>query len=209
MTFGTHLKQARQKQNLTQQQLADQLHVSRQTISGWENGRTYPDIDALIALSDLFGLSLDDLIRGDHKLAADMQAKAQAATKAQRAYSVLLVAVAILMVLVLGALFDWPWLQTPPLVQAMLVMVLSCSIAALQFVRQRYWYLRQPKLLPIYTRFAILFVGIIAFLILLYLAFGLSLEFYAAGGAALVVSGVAVGHAIKHPDDNFPSDKEA
>lgn len=207
MTFGTRLKQARIKQNLTQQQLAEQLHVSRQTISGWENERTYPDIDALIALSDLFGLSLDDLIRGDHKLAADMQAKAQAATKAQRAYWVLLVAVAILMVLVLGALFAWPWLQTPPLVQAMIVIVLSCSVAALQFVRQRYWYLRRPKLLSIYTRFAILFIGVIAFLILLYLAFGLSLEFYAAGGAALAVSGVALGHAIKHPDENFPSDK--
>lgn len=208
MTFGTRLKQSRQKQNLTQQQLADRLHVSRQTISGWENGRTYPDIDALIALSDLFSLSLDDFIRGDHKLVGDMRAKAQAATKARRAYWVLLVAVALLMVLVLGSLFDWPWLQTPPLVQAMVVMVLSCSLAALQFIRQRYWYLRQPKLLPIYTRFAILFIGVIAFLVLLYLAFGLSLEFYAAGGAALAVSGVALGHAIKHPDENFPSDRE-
>ena len=49
---------------MTQEQLADKIHVSHQTISKWENGINIPSIDNLLILSDLYNISLDELIRG-------------------------------------------------------------------------------------------------------------------------------------------------
>ncbi|MCF6166336.1 Transcriptional regulator [Furfurilactobacillus rossiae] len=65
MELATALKAARQRANLSQQAVADELHISRQSISKWETGKTLPDIENLIRLSTLFDLSLDDLIKGD------------------------------------------------------------------------------------------------------------------------------------------------
>lgn len=69
-TIGDHLRHARTAQDLTQQTVATRLHVSRQTISSWETGHSYPDITSLIALSDLYQLSLDDLLKGDTQMQA-------------------------------------------------------------------------------------------------------------------------------------------
>jgi transcriptional regulator with XRE-family HTH domain len=59
--------------SLTQQELADDLFVSRQTISNWELGKSYPDIDSLIRLSDQFSISLDDLLKGDIKMVQSLK----------------------------------------------------------------------------------------------------------------------------------------
>lgn len=69
MEFGERLKQARQQQKLTQATVAENLHVSRQTISSWETGNSYPDIDSLIALSNYYELSLDTLLKEDSGMA--------------------------------------------------------------------------------------------------------------------------------------------
>lgn len=68
MELSEKLKRGRKNKELTQQQVAEQLHVSRKTISGWENGRTYPDISTVVKLCDLYQVSLDDLLRDDHLL---------------------------------------------------------------------------------------------------------------------------------------------
>lgn len=65
MTLGEKLKQARTDHGLTQQAVAQQVAVSRQTISSWETGKSYPGIDSLVTLSDLYGLTLDSLIKED------------------------------------------------------------------------------------------------------------------------------------------------
>ena len=51
--------------NLSQEELAERVYVTRQSISNWENGKTYPDIHSLLLLSSLFQVSLDQLIKGD------------------------------------------------------------------------------------------------------------------------------------------------
>ncbi len=65
MKVGEQLKQARLQEQLTQQVVAETLNVSRQTISSWETGRSYPDIASLITLSDYYDLSLDTLMKDD------------------------------------------------------------------------------------------------------------------------------------------------
>lgn len=64
MKIGEKLKQARLNKKMTQEEVADKLYVSRQSISNWENNKTYPDIGNVLALSDLYGISLDELLKG-------------------------------------------------------------------------------------------------------------------------------------------------
>lgn len=68
MKIGEKLKSARQQSHLTQETVADLISVSRQTISNWENEKSYPDIINLIKLSDLYDVSLDTLLKGDGKI---------------------------------------------------------------------------------------------------------------------------------------------
>ncbi len=63
MEIGKKIQEARINAQLTQEQVADALGVSRQTISNWENERTYPDIKSIIQLSDLYKISLDYLLK--------------------------------------------------------------------------------------------------------------------------------------------------
>lgn len=68
MEIGKKLKEARLGAKLTQEQVAERLFVSRQTISNWENEKSYPDIVSVIKLSDLYSISLDELLKGDTKM---------------------------------------------------------------------------------------------------------------------------------------------
>lgn len=64
MSFAENLVYLRQHYGVTQEGLAEQLGISRQTISKWEAGTNYPEMDKLLALCDLFHTNLDDLVRG-------------------------------------------------------------------------------------------------------------------------------------------------
>lgn len=68
MEIGKKLKNARMSSGLTQECVAEELEVSRQTISNWENEKSYPDIVSVIKLSDLYSVSLDELLKGDIKM---------------------------------------------------------------------------------------------------------------------------------------------
>lgn len=68
MEIGAKLKKARTLSNLTQENVAEKVQVSRQTISNWENEKSYPDIISVIKLSDLYNISLDELLKGDVKM---------------------------------------------------------------------------------------------------------------------------------------------
>lgn len=59
------IKKYRSIMNLSQEELAEKVYVSRQSISNWETGKNYPDIHSLLLLSSLFNVSLDQLIKGD------------------------------------------------------------------------------------------------------------------------------------------------
>ena len=73
MEIGKKLKNARIEAGLTQEKAAEKINVSRQTISNWENEKSYPDIISVIALSDLYSVSLDELLKGDQKMAEHLE----------------------------------------------------------------------------------------------------------------------------------------
>lgn len=60
--LGQRLYDLRRKQGLSQEQLAERINVSRQTVSKWESGQSTPDLEKLMALSELYSLSLDELV---------------------------------------------------------------------------------------------------------------------------------------------------
>lgn len=79
MSLGEKIRERRKKAGLSQEELAEKLHVSRQAVTKWETDRGIPDVANLIAVSDLFGISLDELIQENaavkKKVAADGAAK--------------------------------------------------------------------------------------------------------------------------------------
>jgi|SRR5690606_539102 len=68
MEFSKKLKEQRVAHSLSQEQLADKLHIARQSISKWERGESYPSIGMLLQLSELFDITVDELLKGDTQL---------------------------------------------------------------------------------------------------------------------------------------------
>lgn len=75
MQFGKRLKTSRKNKNLTQEDVAKEFCVSRQTISSWENENSYPDIDSLVKLSNLYDVSLDIILKEDNGMKEYMKKK--------------------------------------------------------------------------------------------------------------------------------------
>lgn len=65
MNLPLKLKKLRKEKNMTQEAVAEKIHVSRQTMSNWETGKNYPDIQNLLYLSKLYGVSLSELLEDD------------------------------------------------------------------------------------------------------------------------------------------------
>lgn len=65
MEFGNKLKKLRMDEGMSQEELSRELRVSRQAVYKWESNRGYPDIDNLIRISDIFNVTIDELIRND------------------------------------------------------------------------------------------------------------------------------------------------
>ena len=65
MTLGRNIQKIRKEAHMSQEDLADMFHVSRQTISNWENSKSYPDLETIVKMSDSFNISLDILLKED------------------------------------------------------------------------------------------------------------------------------------------------
>lgn len=68
MDIGSKIRKSRKEAGITQEQAAEALGVSRQTISNWENEKTYPDIISVLKMSDLYHVSLDYLLKGEEPM---------------------------------------------------------------------------------------------------------------------------------------------
>lgn len=77
MNLGCQIKYFRRRDQLSQEDLANKLYVSRQTISNWENDKRCPDVHNLLMLSSLFDVSLDDLVKGDVEIMEQKLRKAR------------------------------------------------------------------------------------------------------------------------------------
>ncbi|WP_317335564.1 helix-turn-helix transcriptional regulator [Streptococcus orisratti] len=101
MNVGQKLQMARNKQELTQEQIAQQLQVSRQTISNWENNKSYPDIVSLITLSELYQISLDQLLKGDKAMIEHLSKSTNTVASNRRLLTAIILNIIILIAFIL------------------------------------------------------------------------------------------------------------
>lgn len=107
MEVGKRIREYRKIYNLSQEQLAEKIFVSRQTVSNWENDKTYPDIQIIVSLSILFNVSLDELIREDLE-EMKMKISNKKANKRSDIYSLIMICSTILASLSIGLVVALP-----------------------------------------------------------------------------------------------------
>ena len=119
MEISERLKQARTVSGMTQDQVAQNIMVSRVTLSHWENGKTLPDIASLISLSDLYQISLDELLKGDPKMTEKVKKDAKDLKSNKRLilvtaiFCIVVMAVYIASIIVGGEFKDFSQAATP------------------------------------------------------------------------------------------------
>ena len=114
MELGNQIKKYRSELQISQEQLADRIYVSRQTISNWENEKSYPDVNSLVLLSEVFQTSIDNLIKGDIEIMKEEIKKDEIAkmNRYGKIYTIMLIAPAISAVPLFMWLGVWafiPW----------------------------------------------------------------------------------------------------
>lgn len=114
MELGKQIKKHRQEVQLSQEKLADRVYVSRQTISNWENDKSYPDVNSLVLLSEIFQISLDNLIKGDIEVMKDIIQKEEIVkmNRYGKIYTIMLIVTAVSAVPLFMWLGVWafiPW----------------------------------------------------------------------------------------------------
>lgn len=107
MLIAEKIKNARIQKGYTQEQVAEKLLVSRQTVSNWENGKSLPDIISIIRMSDLYELSLDELIKGDKALLKKMDKDVRAVKAEKQIMKFAWISIVIgTILIILGEIFE-------------------------------------------------------------------------------------------------------
>ena len=134
MEIGKKLKNARIEAGLTQEKAAEKIDVSRQTISNWENEKSYPDIISVIALSDLYSVSLDELLKGDQKMAEYLEESTKIVKSNKKLAGAILLNI-ILMILLIALNMLLPE-GTYYLVIVFCVVIMSSSALLYQIIKR-------------------------------------------------------------------------
>lgn len=134
MEIGKKLKNAWIEAGLTQEKAAEKIDVSRQTISNWENEKSYPDIISVIALSDLYSVSLDELLKGDQKMAEHLEESTNVVKSNKKLTGAILLNI-ILMILLIALNMLLPE-GTYYLVIVFCVVIMSSSVLLYQIIKR-------------------------------------------------------------------------
>lgn len=134
MEIGKKLKNARIEAELTQEKAAEKIDVSSQTISNWENEKSYPDIISVIALSDLYSVSLDELLKGDQKMAEHLEESTNVVKSNKKLTGAILLNI-ILMILLIALNMLLPE-GTYYLVIVFCVVIMSSSALLYQIIKR-------------------------------------------------------------------------
>ena len=103
--IGKFIAELRKEKKLTQEQVAEDIKVTRQTISNWENERSYPDIMNVIDLSNLYSLSLDDLLKGDDKMIEHLEENTNIVKSNRKLIAAIMINVLLVILLVAFNMF--------------------------------------------------------------------------------------------------------
>ena len=135
MDIGNQIREHRQQLGLSQEELAQRLYVSRVTISHWETGRTLPDVQSMLLLANLFGTTIDEMVRGDVDEMREMVEKDERRTRTLAA-ALAAVEVVVVTALAVTAVAGREYLE-PVLRLLLAVLALAFSMAVLAARRGR------------------------------------------------------------------------
>lgn len=181
MDIGTKLKNARNEAGITQEHAAEVLGVSRQTISNWENEKTYPDIVSVIRMSELYSVSIDRLLKGkeneDMKEYIEYLGESTNTVLSKTKLSKLILILTYLVIWTVGVILFWCFVGTIDAMSysiAFLYIALPAAELIISFI------IEKNKFWGKYGRFGILIFGF-AYMLAEYVTFSLSnmlLNFY-------------------------------
>ena len=163
MEIGAKIKNARKLSGLTQEQAAEELGVSRQTISNWENEKSYPDIISVIKMSDLYSVSLDHLLKEEIPMNKPnleyLEESTNTVKSNDRLAKIILIAVSLVIwtaaEIVFFFLAKGPELSLCNIVFRWILLPLTGAIVSFTAYRNNYWSKAKWFLIPI---FALLFL---------------------------------------------------
>lgn len=125
MEVGRRIREQRKREGMSQDDLAARVYVSRQTISSWENDKTYPDVQSLLLLSEIFDVTVDSLVKGDVET---MTTTIDNDVRTLKRLGWVMLAFLVLMLAALAwatvqmSVWDWTALQTAPTVLLAIVL---------------------------------------------------------------------------------------
>lgn len=134
MEIGKKLKDARIGSGLTQESVAEKINVSRQTISNWENEKSYPDIISVIKLSDLYSISLDNLLKGDNKMIEHLEESTNVIRSNQKLMGAIIINIVVVALLITLNIFIPENIYF--LVGVFCLMIICSSVLLYQIIRK-------------------------------------------------------------------------
>lgn len=137
MNVGEKILQLRKKMGLSQEELAEKLNVTRQTISKWETNQSSPDFEKIVPLCDLFEITTDELLRGKSENIKNLDdSKIRRKTACKVSISVFIYFLAIIWIISMSTM---PWISEEKTVS---VFLLLCAIATVNLI---YHFMSLPK----------------------------------------------------------------
>lgn len=134
MEIGKKLKNARLQKGFTQEAVAEKIQVSRQTISNWENEKSYPDIVSVVNLSNLYEISLDELLKEDKRMLEHLEESTNIVRSSKRLVATVIINIVFLFVLML--LSSVVPSRTAFLVIVFVLAIISFSLLLYQIIRR-------------------------------------------------------------------------
>lgn len=98
MNIGKSIRQIRTENNMSQEDFAGIFFVTRQTVSNWENGKSYPDLNTIVKISDRFGVSLDKLLREDKEMVNEISEKTAVGIKWNRLKHTVFIVISVIII---------------------------------------------------------------------------------------------------------------
>lgn len=134
MEIGAKLKDARMRAGMTQEKVAEEIRVTRQTISNWENEKSFPDIVSVIRLSSLYGISLDQLLKGDEEMMEHLEKTTNIVKSNQK---LIIAIIANVLLVILFVLFNGLIIRNPYLILgSSSVSIVGTSVLFYQIIKK-------------------------------------------------------------------------
>ncbi len=128
------LKDARMRAGMTQEKVAEEIQVTRQTISNWENEKSFPDIVSVIRLSSLYGISLDQLLKGDEEMMEHLEKTTNIVKSNQK---LIIAIIANVLLVILFVLFNGLIIRNPYLILgSSSVSIVGTSVLFYQIIKK-------------------------------------------------------------------------